>query len=126
MDFPHQPSIPFMKNPPWNRHLSCIIKSALLGGLYGIVQWVASFFLQLVLLSIIMVGQDVQAGASDARAAKTFEDAEEIKALVTTVADRLDCGTPDGLAEVLAAIGEARQDYARTIAVITGATGGGK
>ena len=22
-----------MKNPPWNRHISCIIKSALLGGL---------------------------------------------------------------------------------------------
>jgi hypothetical protein len=46
--------------------------------LYGIVQWVASFFLQLVLLSVIMVGQNLQSAASDARAAKTFEDVEHV------------------------------------------------
>jgi hypothetical protein len=54
------------------------LPTALRQGLYGIVQWVASFFLQLVLLSVIMVGQNLQAVASDARAAKTFEDTEVI------------------------------------------------
>ena len=85
------------------------LPTAIRGGLYGIVQWVASFFLQLVLLSIIMVGQDVQARASDARAAKTFEDCE---AIITQ------------LAEVLAAVGEARKDFARTIQAVSGKMGG--
>lgn len=44
-----------------------------------VVQWIAQTFLQLVLLSVIIVGQNIQAGAADARAAKTFEDAEFIK-----------------------------------------------
>ncbi len=73
------------------------LPTAVKGGLYGIVQWVASFFLQLVLLSIIMVGQDVQARASDARAAKTFEDAE-------LIADRLDTRTEGGITDVLGAV----------------------
>ena len=104
------------------------LPTAIRGGLYGIVQWVASFFLQLVLLSIIMVGQDVQARASDARASKTFEDAEEIKALVTVSADRLAAlgtRTDSGLAEVLAAVGEARKDFALTIQAVTAKMGGG-
>ncbi len=40
-----------------------------------IVQWVAQTFLQLVLLSVIMVGQNVQAAAADKRAEATFHDA---------------------------------------------------
>jgi hypothetical protein len=54
------------------------LPTAIKGGTYGIVQWVASFFLQLVLLSIIMVGQSIQGSASDARADQTFKDAEAI------------------------------------------------
>lgn len=54
------------------------LPTAIKGGLYGIVQWTASFFLQLVLLSIIMVGQDVQAKASDKRSEQTYTDAEAI------------------------------------------------
>lgn len=54
------------------------LPQAIHGGLYGIVQWVASFFLQLVLLSIIMVGQSNQAAASDKRADQTYKDAEAI------------------------------------------------
>lgn len=42
------------------------------------VQWLSSVFLQLVLLSIILVGGNVQAAASDKRAADTFLDAEAI------------------------------------------------
>lgn len=43
-----------------------------------LVAWVAQTFLQLVLLSIIMVGQNVQALASDKRAEQTFNDVEAI------------------------------------------------
>jgi hypothetical protein len=54
------------------------LPQAIDGGLFGMVQWAASFFLQLVLLSIIMVGQNVQAQASDGRAEQTYLDAEAI------------------------------------------------
>jgi hypothetical protein len=47
------------------------------GGL-ALVQWISQTFLQLVLLSIIMVGQDVQAKASDKRAEQTYKDAEAV------------------------------------------------
>jgi len=62
-----------------------------------IVAWVAQTFLQLVLLSIIMVGQTVQSAASDARAAKEFADTE-------TILDRLDVNTAGGIKDVLDAI----------------------
>jgi hypothetical protein len=44
-------------------------------GTSAIVSWVAQTFLQLVLLSVIMVGQNVQAAAADKRAEATFHDA---------------------------------------------------
>ena len=47
--------------------------------LVAVVAWIASYVLQLVLLPIIIVGQNVQSEASDARAAKTFDDTEYIK-----------------------------------------------
>jgi hypothetical protein len=40
-----------------------------------IVAWVAQTFLQLVLLPVIIVGQNIQAAAADARAIATYEDA---------------------------------------------------
>ena len=43
------------------------------GNVITIVGWVAQTFLQLVLLSIIMVGQSVQSAASDARTEKTLQ-----------------------------------------------------
>lgn len=48
------------------------------GSLLVIVAWIAQTFLQLVLLSVIIVGQNIQAAASDARAAATYEDAGAI------------------------------------------------
>lgn len=48
-----------------------------LGG-EGLVAWIAQTFIQLVLLSIIMVGQNVQAKAADKRSEDTFKDTEEI------------------------------------------------
>ena len=43
-----------------------------------IVAWIAQTFLQLVLLPIIIVGQNVQAAASDQRAEDTYRDAEAV------------------------------------------------
>src|ERR1017187_10952354 len=69
------------------------LPTALKPGGEGIIAWIAQTFLQLVLLSIIIVGQNVLATASDARSAKTFEDTE-------IVVDRLDTATQGGLTEV--------------------------
>ena len=44
-------------------------------GVVTLVSWISQTFLQLVLLSIIMVGQNVQAAAADKRAEATFHDA---------------------------------------------------
>ena len=43
-----------------------------------IVAWIAQTFLQLVLLPIIIVGQNTQAKAADKRAEQTYKDAEAI------------------------------------------------
>ena len=43
-----------------------------------IVAWVAQTFLQLVLLPIIIVGQNVQATAADSRAQATYDDAAAV------------------------------------------------
>jgi hypothetical protein len=67
---------------------------ALKPGGEGIIAWIAQTFLQLVLLSVIMVGQNVQSLASDARATNTFKDAEKIL-------DRLDVHTAGGLKTIL-------------------------
>ncbi len=43
-----------------------------------IVSWISQTFLQLVLLSIIIVGQNVQSAGADARAQATYEDADAV------------------------------------------------
>ncbi len=43
-----------------------------------LVSWVSQTFLQLVLLSIIIVGQNVLAAAADKRAEATYEDADAV------------------------------------------------
>lgn len=72
-----------------------------------IVAWVAQTFLQLVLLPIIIVGQNVQAASADARAQATYDDAsavlEEAKQIqahllaqddaIKQILDRLERGT---------------------------------
>ena len=54
------------------------LPQAIRGGSLTIVQWVSQTFLQLTLLSIIMVGQQVLGAASDQRAINTYSDAEAI------------------------------------------------
>jgi hypothetical protein len=67
---------------------------ALKPGGEGIIAWIAQTFLQLVLLSVIMVGQNVQSLAADARAENTFKD-------VQMILDRLDVHTQGGLKSIL-------------------------
>lgn len=54
------------------------LPTAIAGGIGPIISWIAQTFLQLVLLSIIMVGQKVAARASDKQAAQTYRDAETL------------------------------------------------
>jgi hypothetical protein len=52
-----------------------VLPEAIRGGLLPSVQWLSQTFIQLVMLSVIMVGQNVLGRASDKRAAMTYEDA---------------------------------------------------
>ena len=62
-----------------------------------LILWISSSFLQLVLLPIIIVGQNIQARASDARAAKTFEDVEDARTKIEHAISLLDVHTEGGL-----------------------------
>ena len=54
------------------------LPSAIRQGTYFVVVWLSSSFLQLVLLPIIIVGQNIQAKAADERADATYRDADAI------------------------------------------------
>jgi Protein of unknown function (DUF1003) len=54
------------------------LPSAIKQGTYFVVVWLSSSFLQLVLLPIIIVGQNIQAKASDKRSEETYKDAEAV------------------------------------------------
>ena len=77
------------------------LSPALKPGGEGLIAWIAQTFLQLVLLSVIMVGQSVQSAASDARSEQTYEDTVKIL-------DALNVNTVGGISdlrdELLAAI----------------------
>lgn len=59
-------------------------------GLATTIAWIAQTFLQLVLLSIIMVGQKVQSEADDKRAEMTFNDTEAILSSVLDIHNHLE------------------------------------
>jgi len=54
------------------------LPDAIKGGKATLIAWIAQTFLQLVLLSVIMVGQKVSAAASDKQALQTYKDAEAL------------------------------------------------
>jgi hypothetical protein len=54
------------------------LPSAIHSGTSALISWIAQTFLQLVLLSIIMVGQKVAAEASDQQLKQTYMDAEAL------------------------------------------------
>jgi hypothetical protein len=55
--------------------LPAAIKS---GSAVTLVSWISQTFLQLVLLSVIMVGQNVLAAAADGRSVATYKDADAV------------------------------------------------
>ena len=88
----------------------------------ALIAWIAQTFLQLVLLPIIIVGQNVQAEASDARAAKTFEDTEKLVSL-------MDARTEGGIGDILKAINSQTRSIkaiGKVVDSINNATGGDK
>ena len=59
------------------------------GSAVTLVSWISQTFLQLVLLSIIIVGQNVLAEASDRRAEATYEDADAVLHTSLQIQDHL-------------------------------------
>ena len=68
-----------------------------------LINWVSSNWIQLILLPALMVGQNLQNVAADARADKMFNDTE-------TIVDRLDTHTQGGITEILVAISDLRTE----------------
>jgi hypothetical protein len=54
------------------------LPEAIHGGIATLIAWIAQTFLQLVLLSIIMVGQNVASEKSDRQLEQTYNDAEAL------------------------------------------------
>jgi hypothetical protein len=73
------------------------LRPALKPGGEGIIAWIAQTMLQLVLLSVIMVGSNVQAMAADARSQHTYDDTVDILNALNTKTD-------GGLKDVLDAV----------------------
>jgi len=46
------------------------------GDMLPLIQWVSQTFIQLVMLSVIMVGQNIMSKGADARADATYKDAD--------------------------------------------------
>lgn len=65
------------------------LPEAIRGGTATAVSWTAQTLLQLVLLSVIMVGQRVQTAAGDARAKAAYDDGEAVLHYVDLITRRL-------------------------------------
>jgi hypothetical protein len=68
-----------------------------------IVAWIAQTFLQLVLLPIIIVGQNVQAAAADSRSQATYDDASAVLAEAKQIQLHLQV-QDDAIKEILAEV----------------------
>ncbi len=66
------------------------LPSAIHQGTFYIVVWISSSFLQLVLLPIIIVGQNIQAAAADKRSEETYKDAEAVLAEARAIQSHLE------------------------------------
>jgi hypothetical protein len=81
-----------------------IIKASII----ALVAWVAQTFIQLVLLPALMVGQNLQNLAADARAAKTFEDVEDARNGIEQALKLQDIHEEGGIKAILDAINSLR------------------
>lgn len=76
------------------------LPGALGGGLLSFIQWLSQTFIQLVMLSVIMVGQNILGRAADRRAELTYRDAEATFHEAEQIQDHL-AAQDRALAEVL-------------------------
>ena len=69
------------------------LPAAIRGGTATLISWIAQTFLQLVLLSIIMVGQNIAAKKSDRQLEQTYKDSEELLKISARMHDLLEKNT---------------------------------
>jgi len=77
------------------------------GSAVTLVSWISQTFLQLVLLSIIIVGQNVLAAASDRRAEATYEDADAVLQTALAIQQHLEAQDVE-LSEIRSQVGQLR------------------
>ncbi len=78
-----------------------------------IIAWIAQTFLQLVLLPIIIVGQNIQAAAADARSQATYDDAAAILDEAKQIQEHL-AAQDAAIERILAAVAGVYADQATT------------
>jgi uncharacterized membrane protein len=69
------------------------LPAAIRGGTATLISWIAQTFLQLVLLSIIMVGQNIAAKKSDRQLEQTYKDSEELLKISGAIRELLEKNT---------------------------------
>lgn len=69
------------------------LPAAIRGGTATLISWIAQTFLQLVLLSIIMVGQNIAAKKSDRQLEQTYKDSEELLKVNAAIRELLEKNT---------------------------------
>ena len=69
------------------------LPAAIRGGTATLIAWIAQTFLQLVLLSIIMVGQNIAARKSDRQLEQTYKDSEELLKISDSIQELLQKNT---------------------------------
>jgi hypothetical protein len=78
------------------------------GSAVTLVSWISQTFLQLVLLSIIIVGQNVLAAAADHRAEATYEDADAVLQTSLEIQQHLEAQDAE-IAKILAQLNQLRR-----------------
>jgi len=69
------------------------LPAAIRGGTATLISWIAQTFLQLVLLSIIMVGQNIASKKSDRQLEQTYKDSEELLKISAAIRELLEKNT---------------------------------
>lgn len=69
-----------------------------------LILWISSSFLQLVLLPVIIVGQNIQANAADARAEATYNDAAAVLAEAKQIQAHL-LAQDEAISKILSTVG---------------------
>jgi hypothetical protein len=84
-----------------------------LGSVFTLIQWVSQTFIQLVMLSVIMVGQNLLGAAADKRAEDTWTDADATFHTARDIQDHLSVqdahltAQDERLAQIIAALAKA-------------------